>query len=500
MAALWLATPWGIGIYTDSLVYIGAARNILAGDGYRFLNDIGQLSPVIHYPPGYPLLIAAFAWTGGIDALDAARGVSIFFCAANALLAAYIAYRATLSDGAMVLSAFLALVAFPMVYINSQALTEPPFIFLTLLGWCFLARYLQESHGASLYWFALAVGLGCLVRYVGIAIGLTGAAVIFFHGRGDWRQRFSDAAMFSVVAALPIVAWVVRNYLSAGNAVNRTFSFHLPALADLLPAINTVGHWLLPTSLVDNAPWPARWFLLLVFPLVYGLGRKVDLSRSWYPRLMVYCAVGYGSFLIISVLVCDASLYFDTRTLALAYVATMIAVLSVMTEWVRQNRSMEKSWRWFGFDCAMGILLALQMSSGIVWLRYSYLNGIGFATEARHHSELLKFARNAPASTLIVSNAPDFIFMLTGRRAAMIPHKVDPDTRQPNKLYAQAILTMREQLNQPNAVFVYFNDDQRLWYLPSIEELETNLPLGKLKTVSDGAIYGLKGAASTIAN
>jgi 4-amino-4-deoxy-L-arabinose transferase-like glycosyltransferase len=91
---LWLATRWGIGLYTDSIVYIGAARSILAGDGFQFLNDIGQFSPINQYPPGYPWLIAAFGMIG-LDPLDSARWISIFFCAGNSLLVAYIAYRST---------------------------------------------------------------------------------------------------------------------------------------------------------------------------------------------------------------------------------------------------------------------------------------------------------------------------------------------------------------------------------------------------------------------
>lgn len=493
-----LATRWGIGIYTDSLVYLGAARSILSGDGFQYLNDIGQFASITQYPPGYPWLIAAFAWTG-LDPLEAARWVSIVFCAANSLLVAYLAYRSTSSYGATLLAVFLSFAAFPMVYINSQALSEPPFIFLTLLGFCFLARYLQKSHSAWIYCFALAIGLSCLVRYVGIAFGMTGAAVILFHGRDDWRKRFIDAATFSVLSAIPIVAWVVRNYLSAGNAVNRTFGFHLPSLADLLPSIDTVGHWLLPTSIVDNAPWPSRLFLLLVFLLFCGLARKMDLARSWYPRLMVYCVVGYGSFLFISFSFNDQPLYFDTRTMALPYVAAMIVALTIMTEWLKTNRSIEKSWRWFGFDCAVVILLALQMINGVVWLRHSYLNGIGFATDIWRRSELIRFAQNAPASTPIVSNAPDFIYTLTARRTAMIPYKADPITRQPNQQFAQAIAAMHEQLKQPNAVFVYFNDDGRLWYLPSIKELESVVPLQAVKTVKDGTIYGLKSSETVAA-
>jgi len=73
----------------------------------------------------------------------------------------------------------------------------------------------------------------------------------------------------------------------------------------------------------------------------------------------------------------------------------------------------------------------------------------------------------------------------------MIPYKVDPNSRQPNKLYAHALAAMGEQLKKPNAVLIYFNDEDRLWYLPSIKELETQLPLRVVKAAKDGTIYGL---------
>ncbi len=490
-AVLWLATRWGIGLYTDSLVYIGAARSILAGDGFQYLNDIGEFAPITQYPPGYPWLIAAFAWMG-LDALAAARWVSLVCGIGNALLVAYIIHRSTASGGATLMAVIFSFAAFPMVYINSQALSEPPFIFLTLLGFCFLARYLRQFDSASLYGFALAVGLSCLVRYVGIAFGLTGAAVIVFHGRGLWRDRLVDAAKFSIVSALPMLIWLVRNYLRAGNPVNRTFGFHLPSLADLLPSADTVGHWFLPTSVVDQLPWLSRVFLLLIFLFLCSLARKISWSNSWYPRLMVYCALGYGAFLFVSFSFNDQPLYFDTRTMALPYVASMIVALFIVTGWLRQRRTTGKSWRWFAFDTVLVILVAVQLINGAVWLRYSYLNGIGFATHIWRNSELLQFAKDAPVSTPIVSNAPDFIYTLTGRRTTMIPHKVQPWTRQPNDRFAQALVDMGEQLAQPNAVFVYFYDDQRLWYLPSFEELASVLPLQPVIATQDGAIYRLK--------
>jgi 4-amino-4-deoxy-L-arabinose transferase-like glycosyltransferase len=487
-----IATRWGIGLYPDSIVYIGAVRSVLAGHGFQFLDDIGELSAVTQYPPGYSWLIAALAWNG-LDALEAARWVSIFFAAVNSVLVGFIAYRSTGSYATTLIALFLSFAAFPMVYINSQALSEPPFIFLILLGCCFLARYLQQSDRAALYWFAFCVGVSCLVRYVGIAFGLTGAAIIFFHSRRAWRQRFLDAATFSVLAALPIVAWVARNYLQAGNAVNRTFGFHLPSIADLLPSVDTAAHWLLPAAIVETAPWPSRIFLLTVFLVLFWLARHLDWSKTWYPRLMIYSVAGYASFLFISFSFNDQPLYFDTRTMALPYAATMIVALAIMTEWLRKKRSKDKSWRWFGFDCALVFLLALQLVNGALWLQLSYASGIGFAIDSWRRSELINFVKTVPESAPIVSNAPDFIYTLAARRTTMIPHKVHPWTRQPNEHYGQAITAIGEQMKQPDAALVYFNDENRLWYLPSIKELEGQLQLEKITTAADGAVYRLNG-------
>jgi hypothetical protein len=492
---LLIATRWGIGIYTDSIVYIGAARSIVAGEGFRFYNDVGAFTPITQYPPGFPWLIATFARVGW-DALEAARRVSIFFCAANGLLVAYIVFRATCSRGATMVAAFLSMGAFPMIYVNSQALSEPSFIFLTLLGLCFLARYLQESHAASIYWFALCVGLSCLVRYVGIAFGLTGAAIILFHGRDTWRTRFVHGATFSTLSALPLVAWVLRNYTQAGNAVNRTFGFHLPSFADLLPSVDTVANWLLPSAAVENGPLPSRMLLLIALLVFCWLAIKMNWSRSWYPRLLVYCVAGYGTFLFISFSFNDQPLYFDTRTMALPYVATMMVVLTILSEWLKKNRSQQKSWRWFAFDCLVIIVLGVQLVNGAVWLRKSYLDGIGFAIESWRKSELLAFAKSAMPPYTVISNAPDFIYSLTGKRAFMIPHKIDPDTRVANPRYDEDIVALRERLTQPNTVLIYFKDEDRLWYLPSINDLTARLPLHSIMSASDGTIYRLQNSSS----
>jgi hypothetical protein len=188
----------------------------------------------------------------------------------------------------------------------------------------------------------------------------------------------------------------------------------------------------------------------------------------------------------------DQPLFFDTRTLALPYLAAMILTLSVMTDWLRAARPEQRSAPWFAFDLAMIVLLAVQTINGVAWLKQSYVDGIGFATEQWRASELIGFVKNSRPPLLIFSNAPDFIVTLTGRPAALIPQKANPNNHRPNDRYGAEIDAMREQLKKPNAVVLYFNDENRLWYLPTASELETKLPLEVIKPASDGKIYRLE--------
>jgi hypothetical protein len=192
----------------------------------------------------------------------------------------------------------------------------------------------------------------------------------------------------------------------------------------------------------------------------------------------------------------DQPLYLDTRTLALPFLAVMILAVSIITEWFRTARPATKSWRWFAVDCVLILISLMQMINGVVWLRHSYLEGIGLAVERWRNSELLNLVKNNQTPDVIFSNAPDFIYTLTGKRAAMIPRKVTPDkslkNSAPNQHYTAELANMREELEKNHGILLYFDDaDDRLWYLPSKTELENRLPLQVLKAASDGTVYGI---------
>lgn len=484
------ATRWGIGLYPDSIVYVGTARSILDGKGIQFLNDVGQMAPVTQYPPFYSASMAVLGIMG-LDPLNGARWISVGSYVANALLVAFIAHSTTSSCTASLVACFLAMTSFPMVYIHTQALTEPIFIFLVLLGFSFLVSYWRRLERWMLHAGGVIIGVSCLVRYVGIAMIMTGALAILCLSGVAWRRRVIDTTVFLIESSALLATWVVRNYWFAGTATNRTFGFHPPSWVEFLPGLDTIAHWLIPIAVVDAAPWLSRAAVTVCFVGLCCLVGRADLSRSKYFSTLIFCFLGYVLFLLISWSLNDQPLYLDTRTMALPYVAFMILAVAAVSGWLRRSSFFGSSGPRFIFNCLGILLLAVQATNGAVWLRQSYFDGIGFATAQWRNSELLKFVKQTTGTSMIFSNAPDFIYTLTGKPAFMVPSKIDPDTRAPNKQFEVEMATMLAQLRMSNAALIYFKEG-RLWYLPGIEELKALLPLQPAKVALDGTVYVLK--------
>jgi hypothetical protein len=63
---------YGVGVRTDSVAYLWGAENLAKGLGLGRLNGLGELKPMTHWPPFYPLVLAVFE-LAGIPALEGAR-------------------------------------------------------------------------------------------------------------------------------------------------------------------------------------------------------------------------------------------------------------------------------------------------------------------------------------------------------------------------------------------------------------------------------------------
>jgi 4-amino-4-deoxy-L-arabinose transferase-like glycosyltransferase len=483
-------TPGGIGLYSDSVVYVGVARNLLRGEGVTYFDNNGQMAAVTHYAPLYPLIVSAVGLMG-IDPLEAARWVNALLFGVNIMLASAMVFASTRSFAASVSASLLVATAFPMVQIHSTALTEPLCLFLGFLGLYLLALYLNGSKHAMFYLSALSIALSSLTRYAGVVFVLTGAAGIFWLSTRSWKLKLTRASLFCVLSALPLVAWVVRNSLSAGNAVNRTFAVHLPGVKDLATALEAVCLWLFPVTVFGEAVWPRLLILLVVIGVLSWSAANIAVLGSRLHQICALFLLVYGAFVFASRSLLDAAIPFDTRMLAPAYFAAMIIVVSTVGVWgSRTVQNMPLLRRMLIY--LVFTLSTLQAIPAMAWLKVSYTSGVGLTGKGWKDSEAMRFVGRLNATTPVYTNAPDLIYMFLNRLTHMIPRKLDPYTRLPNDRYEIEFAEMERNLRDKNGLVVYFNAESREWFLPSLQDLERKTGLQMIARESDLVIYGSK--------
>ena len=191
----------GVRLIGDSLHYIIAARNLLAGQGLLY----GEGVAAAHWPPGYPLLLAAAslgvfeprAVAGPLNA--AIFGLTIF------VVGSHLGVRLRLRALA-VWAAFATALAGPLTWMAMTAISEPAFILLATLAFARTDEYLAQGRTAALVSAALSAALAWQMRYIGVAVPVAvGLALLLQPGATPW-QRAWRASFVWLVAALPMMA------------------------------------------------------------------------------------------------------------------------------------------------------------------------------------------------------------------------------------------------------------------------------------------------------
>jgi hypothetical protein len=204
VAGLWAIGAAPAGVYYDDGIYLILGRALAEGEGLRYLNLPG-LPAAIHYPPGYPALLA-LCWRLGGDlptTLALAKGLNALLLAGAAgLLAALLAQR-----GARPLVASLGVaagaIATPLLSVTTVAFSEPMFVFtLILAAWATSAAAEEEATLGGAALAGAAWGVLFLVRSVGIVALPVGMALLLR------RHRWPTAAVGAAVALALMTPWI----------------------------------------------------------------------------------------------------------------------------------------------------------------------------------------------------------------------------------------------------------------------------------------------------
>lgn len=442
MAVLvWLSTSQAmIGVSPDSVVYLGAARHIAAGDGAVFGSNLpgpgpdAGLVPLTHYPPGYPALLALLMRATGATAESAARFAGMSFAFVNVVLVAFIGLRVAGPALSLMLAASFA-VGIPL-QLHIMAWSEPAFLTCTLAALLSLAVWSTDRERTR--WLVAAALCGALasgLRYPGVV--LAGVALVFIIASatpGQRRASVRDAALVALVMIAPIAWWVLRSASSVDATANRRLVLHLIDGERLAQGGASIARFLSPLPRVnewEHVLWGAAWIALAAWCVIASAGawkrRVLQFDERMLPVLYV---VGYVAFVIVSISLLDYATPMDSRILAPVLVPLWWTAL-LLVRWLGTQA-------WGARRLAAGALLC-GIPAGALVRGQEVLAGqarLQYTAPEYRASAIWSCLGGFTAAQTIISNKPELVYFRLGRQAVEVPSRRNPYTREANPTFA----------------------------------------------------------------
>lgn len=255
-------------ITTDSITYIAAAESLHSGAGLSTWLE----SPLVTFPPLWPILISAGMYTGA-----SAEQVALVLIALSLLLIPPLVYaimRRCTDSPVMTWCAVVGASTSPIVLTwVFGSLSELPFIACVLLTVHLALGSLE--HGNRRLWAASAVSaLAPLLRYAGVGVPLALAVWVVLTGRG--RHRYLHGIMSLAVGLGPFVVVVARNM----GLVDAPFGVREQSRLSLLSVLGQCLQGLGRTALwgLDAGPAWFKGFVGSVF-LIAGVASVMTTAR-----------------------------------------------------------------------------------------------------------------------------------------------------------------------------------------------------------------------------
>ena len=515
IATLTASTRWRLALSSDSARYVRTSRHIL-GTEPIIHTDIESKSEAAHYPPFYPMTLAAAGFVLRQDPLLAARWLHVAIFAGSTLLIGTLVWRFGGRTWAAVLAA--ALFALSPVSITTHAwlLSEALFILLALLTIFLLALRLDRLHeraaaareagvaATSSHWplliaTALVASLGMLTRYAGAALGpaCVVALLILPAGR-PWRRRIADAGVFSGVAlALPL-AQFGRNLLTGGTAANRTIAFHPISLDHLKDGVAAIATWIAPLG-VTGAREAANTHPVMSSAgvVIFAAVMIAGALFAWRHRreaigLIAACLllfiICFVALLVFSISLVDFHTPMDTRVLSPVF-AAWVALAAVVPS--RRVERMTPGYRAVAAIIALAGAVAIIAWPSVELVRRLCREGDGFAHPQWRNSATMAAVRALPPDQQVFTNAPGAVYLLSGRQLIWtIPAETSASSRLPNPEYPALMARISAELQAGRGAVVWLDRyGRRRAYYPTAEQVRRSLGLRVRERFDDGAIF-----------
>jgi hypothetical protein len=454
-------TRTGAGIRGDSVRYVMDARNLLAGHGFSRSSGGFETYPETGFAPFLSYVLAAIGVVG-INMYSGARVMDALLFGGSIYLIGLLIFRFTRSWLASLIGSGLALTAGNMVEWHAWLMSEPLFIFLNLLTFYALARYIDNDRPVFLVIAALVAGMASITRYAGVALAAAGGLVILVLASGSRKQRLLKGILFGAIGAAPFLLWMVRNSLVGGGALaNRSIAFHPMREEILRTYLFEAASWIVPAQI--DLPRLARALLAI---LIAGLGPLLFIAR-WLRQERSAPGAGFAAVpwmaacyfpIYIGVLAVN-SIFLDAATstpAAIRYLVPQYVDLVILLA-TTYAVVLGKPRRRFLQVVAVIIGLGLIINSGLGSIRLAQgsslvLGFTGIREEAPGLAEELQQSSDVHP---LITNNQEMVYFLIDQSAYMIPIKYDAYQQRERADFPEQLQTARLRMDSGSKLVIY---------------------------------------------
>jgi hypothetical protein len=462
VAVIVYQTRNGPAIGGDSVQYVMGAQNLLDGNGYSRLTGGGGIVPVTGFPPFYSTVLASVGLVG-IDLYQAAKILNAIFFGGSLLLVSLFMLRATGSVWLSTLANLLIISSTSVLTFYGMVMTEPLYIFLTLLVLYGLVKHLDIPNRLLLILLAILVGATILTRYVGASLLATGVLGILLFNRTSRQSRILDATIFSGIALLPLFLWFRRNSMVGESLTNRVLRFHWMRPEVIRGYFAEVLSWFVPRVL--GFPRPIRNLLVALIALPVPIAFLVSEVRRRFwrrgssssdihhlPWILIFYIASYLGILVANSTFLDAG----TSQGAIARYLLPVFYVSVMLFVIIVQRLLSASKRpSIGRTIALGyagLLISFSIVQSIPQITQPDLIYLDYM---RKREEVVQELQSIDSETTIITNNQEMIYLMGERGAFMWPIQFDQYQQQDRQDYEQQLDATRDKLNQGGVLVVF---------------------------------------------
>ncbi len=478
------ATTLGVDISGDSVTYLHAARNIIAGHGLTFILPDGSQSHLLVFPPLYPIMLAT-GWIARLDPITFARYLNCLALVATLTFTALLVARYTRNMWVIALALFLGLTSRPLLFGYTRLMSEAPFVTFVLATLFFLTAYLHRPRRTSLIFAALCIAIASLTRWAGISLVPVAFAAILLCRARPQRARVIDSVLLILIIVIAMEAWTLYNHQPASRPYGgRTLALHPPPRVKLVAGARALSNWFAPHE-YPVSEWPAiaLTFAVLAIPLI---ARRAGI-RTAPLDLAVIFVISYIAFILISLTFFDAAIPLNSRIWMplvppLVILLTAALVIPARLPYYRQ---------------LIALLLAfpILLNTYCTWRYANDLHhaGQGYLSAAWRDSELMAYLKKIPPKTPIASNAQDAIYTLLNRSAYGFPMARFRTIAKDNPNLRADLVRLYTHDLRKKGLLVFSNRIKRGDFLPTKTRIEKYLNLQPVAELSDGQIYKITG-------